>query len=227
MPDAGSWEGRRVIVTGASRGIGRAIATACVRQGAVVGLNFNRSEAAARALAQELGPDAIPLQFDVGDTAAVNAAFTAFAAHAGGLDVLVNNAGIIRPALLVSAIDDDIAAVIRTNLLGTTLAQHQRRGVILNVSSVAAERPSRGQTVYAATKGAIEAFSRAVGVEYGRKGIRCECISPGPVDTEMFAATRALAGEGVLEQTPWTRFATPQEIADLALQAIDAGVAPR
>ena len=142
----------------------------------------------------------------------------------------------MRPSLLVSASDADIDAVIRTNLFGVIACTRaaipsmlrQRRGVILNVSSVAAARPSRGQTVYAATKGAIEAFTRAVAVEYARKGIRCECISPGPVDTGMFAATKALGGEAVLEQTPWKRFVTPEEIAGKAVLLLsgDAGSAP-
>jgi 3-oxoacyl-[acyl-carrier protein] reductase len=235
MHDAGSLQGKRVIVTGASRGIGRAIATACARSGATVGVNFNRSEPEARDLAERLGASAMLLKFDVGDPAAVTEAFESFVGRTGGLDVLVNNAGIIRPALLVSAANGDIADVVRTNLVGTISCTRaalptmigQRRGVILNVSSVAAERPWKGQTVYAATKGAIEAFTRAVSVEYGRKGIACVCISPGPVDTGMFAATRALAGGDVLDRTPWKRFATPEEVADLALHTIDGGFASR
>jgi len=233
MRDAASLQGKRVIVTGASRGIGRAIAIACARSGATVGVNFNRSEQEARELAAQLGASAMLLKFDVGDSAAVAAGVASFVERTGGLDVLVNNAGIIRPALLVSAADDDIADVIRTNLAGPIACTRaalpamirQRRGVILNVSSVAAEHPSRGQTVYAATKGAIEAFTRAVAIEYGRKGIACVCISPGPVDTGMFAATRALAGDDVLERTPWKRFATPEEVAEHALQSIDGGFA--
>jgi 3-oxoacyl-[acyl-carrier protein] reductase len=228
MPEVRALEGMRLIVTGASRGLGRAIAIACARQGATVGINFRQSEGEAREVAAVIGANGILLPFDVADTAAVSIAFQAFADRTGGVDALVNNAGIIRPSLLVSAADRDIEAVIRTNLLGVIACTRaaipfmirQRRGVVLNVSSVAAARPSRGQTVYAATKGAIEAFTRAVAVEYGRKGIRCECISPGPVDTAMFAATKALGGEDVLERTPWKRFVTPEEIAAKALSLL-------
>jgi 3-oxoacyl-[acyl-carrier protein] reductase len=233
MPDARALEGMRIIVTGASRGLGRAIAIACAQNGAIVGINFNRSEHDALEVAGRIGAAGMLLKFDVADPAGVAAAFEAFAHRTGGLDAIVNNAGIVRPSLLVSASDADIDAVIRTNLFGVIACTRaaipsmlrQRRGVILNVSSVAAARPSRGQTVYAATKGAIEAFTRAVAVEYARKGIRCECISPGPVDTGMFAATKALAGEAVLEQTPWKRFVTPEEIAGKAVLLLsgDAG----
>jgi len=228
MPEDRALEGVRLIVTGASRGLGRAIAIACAQHGATVGINFHQSEADAREVAGRLGRSGILLPFDVADPAAVTIAFQAFADRTGGLDALVNNAGIIRPSLLVSALDADIAAVIGTNLFGTIACTRaaipfmlrQRRGVILNLSSVAAARPSQGQTVYAATKGAIEAFTRAVAIEYGRKGIRCECICPGPVDTAMFAATKALAGEGVLERTPWKRFVTPEEIAATAVRLL-------
>jgi 3-oxoacyl-[acyl-carrier protein] reductase len=221
MADAKALDGIRVIVTGASRGLGRAIAIACADSGATVGLNYNRSEADARAVADRLGLHGIPLQFDVADSAAVAAAFQRFIERAGGLDAIVNNAGTIKPALLVSALDHDIEAVIRTNLTGVIVCTRaalphmliQRRGVIVNIGSVAARQPARGQTVYAATKGAIESFTRAVASEYGRKGLRCECVSPGPLDTDMFAATKALAGENVLDRTPWTRFVTLDEVA--------------
>jgi 3-oxoacyl-[acyl-carrier protein] reductase len=235
MPEEQPLEGKRVVVTGASRGIGRAIAIACAQRGATVGINFHRSEKEAHEVAERIGARAMLLRFDVGAPAAVAAAFASFLDRTGGIDVLVNNAGIIRPSLLVSASDADIDAVIRTNVIGTITCTRavipsmlrQRAGVILNVGSVAAEQPWKGQTVYAATKGAIEAFTRAVAAEYGRKGIRCECISPGPVDTEMFAATKALAGEGVLDSTPWQRFSTPEEVAELAIHTIDGGFAAR
>lgn len=214
-------DGKRVIVTGASRGIGRAIALACARSGATVGINFRHSEKDARSIAEEIGPSAMLLPFDVSDAAAVAQAFEQF----GAIDGLVNNAGVNRPALLATAPDSDIDCMMRTNVLGPIVCSRaaiprmlaERRGVILNVSSVAAERPSRGQSIYAATKGAIEAFTRAVAVEYGRKGIRCHCIRPGPVDTDMLAATKAVAEEEIMNRIPLRRLVTAEEVAALAV----------
>jgi 3-oxoacyl-[acyl-carrier protein] reductase len=217
--------GQRILVTGASRGIGRAIAIACAASGARVGVNYHRSRDRALAVCSEIGPAAAPLEFDVGDAAAVARGVEAFAAFAGGIDGLVNNAGINRPSLLVGASDADIAATIATNLVGPIQCTRAvipamleaRRGVIVNVSSVAAGRPSRGQAVYAATKGAIESLTRAVAVEYGRKGIRCHAIRPGAVDTDMLATTRALAEEDVLARIALKRIASAGEIAALAV----------
>ena len=217
--------GKRILVTGASRGIGRAIAIACAAAGARVGVNYHRSRDRALAVCNEIGPAAAPLEFDVGDAEAVARGVDAFAAVAGGIDGLVNNAGINRPSLLVSASEADIAATIATNLIGPIACARAvipamleaRRGVIVNVSSVAAGRPSRGQAVYAATKGAIESLTRAVAVEYGRKGIRCHAIRPGAVDTDMLATTRALAEEDVLAKTALKRIASAEEIAALVV----------
>jgi 3-oxoacyl-[acyl-carrier protein] reductase len=213
--------GKRILVTGASRGIGRAIAIACAAAGARVGVNYHRSRDRALAVCSEIGAAAAPFEFDVGDAAAVTRGVDAFAAFAGGIDGLVNNAGINRPSLLVAASDADIAATIGTNLVGPIQCTRAvipamlaaRRGVIINVSSVAAGRPSRGQAVYAATKGAIESLTRAVAVEYGRKGIRCHAIRPGAVDTDMLAATKALAEEDMLAKTALKRMASADEIA--------------
>jgi 3-oxoacyl-[acyl-carrier protein] reductase len=218
-------EGKRIIVTGASRGIGRAIALACAGAGARIGINVHRSEGEARALCEEIGASAVLLPFDVADSAAVAVAFELFARETGGIDALVNNAAINLPALLVSSTDEEIDAMLRTNLRGPIVCTRaaiptmlrQRSGAILNVSSVAAERPSRGQAVYAATKGGIESLTRAVAVEYGRKGIRCHCIRPGAVDTEMIGTTKALAEDEVLDRIPLRRMATPEEIASLAV----------
>jgi 3-oxoacyl-[acyl-carrier protein] reductase len=208
----------RVVITGASRGIGRAIALACAKSGATVGVNFHRTE-------PEPIDGAMPLRFDVADPHAVEESMQTFIEQHGGIDVLVNNAGVNLPALLASASDSDIDAMIRTNLHGTIYCTRavipamlrQRGGVIINMSSVAAERPFRGQAVYAATKGAIESFTRAIAVEYGRKGIRSHCIRPGPVDTDMFAATKAVAGDEVLSRIPLRRYSTTDDVAKLAL----------
>jgi len=141
------------------------------------------------------------------------------------VDGLVNNAGINRPSLLVSASDADILATVTTNVIGSVLCTRaiipkmleQRGGVIVNVSSVAAERPSRGQAVYAATKGALESLTRAVAVEYGRKGIRCHAVRPGAVDTSMLAATKTLAEDDLVSRIPLRRIASPDEIAPLVV----------
>jgi 3-oxoacyl-[acyl-carrier protein] reductase len=98
-----------------------------------------------------------------------------------------------------------------------------RRGVIVNVSSVAATRPSRGQAVYAASKGAIESLTRAVAVEYGKKGIRCHAIRPGAVDTDMLATTKAMAEEDVLARTALKRIASVNDIAPLVVFLLSDG----
>jgi NAD(P)-dependent dehydrogenase (short-subunit alcohol dehydrogenase family) len=213
-----SLDGRRVMVTGAGRGLGRAIAAACAAEGAFVGVGYRASEADARALAEELG--GVALALDVRDAAQIAEAVAAF----GVVDAWVNNAGESRPGLLVGSSPDDARAVLDTNLLGPILCTQavlpgmlrRRRGVILNIGSVAAERPYRGQAVYAASKGGLEAFTRAVAVEYARKGIRALCLRAGAIDTGMLASTRVLGEDELLARIPQGRVATPEEIGALA-----------
>ena len=216
---------KKIVVTGASRGIGRAIALACAREGAVVGINYRVSEESARALQQQ-DPDRFRLlPFDVRDEDAISSAVARFLESEGRIDGWVNNAGINLPGLLVNADLDRIRAQVEVNLLGPVVCarsvlpvmMEQRGGVILNVGSVAAVKPSRGQAVYAATKGALESFTRALAVEYGRKGIRAHCVRPGPIETEMLEATKALAGEEVRERVPLGRFGRPEEVAELVV----------
>ena len=147
--------GKRIVVTGASRGIGRAIAMACAAAGARVGVNYHRSRDRALAVCGEIGPAAAPLPVRRRRCrGGARAASMPSPSIAGGIDGLVNNAGINRPSLLVAASDADIAATIATNLVGPILCTRAvipamleaRRGVIVNVSSVAAGRPSRGQS---------------------------------------------------------------------------------
>jgi 3-oxoacyl-[acyl-carrier protein] reductase len=218
-------EGMRVVVTGAARGIGRAIARACAREGAVVGLNYQSSDAAARALFEEDPERYFLLPFDVRDAAAVSAAIALFRERHGRIDGWVNNAGVNHPALMIAADDDHVREQIDVNVLGPILCARavlplmleQRGGVILNLGSVGATKPGRGQAVYAATKGAMESLTRALAVEYGRKGIRVHCIRPGPIATDMMAATQALAGAEVLDRIPLGRLGTPEDVAALAV----------
>lgn len=209
-------EGKRIVVTGASRGIGRAVAIACLEAGARVGANIRPGTTLDDALR---GATAMP--FDVRDGEAVRRHVETFIEQEGGIDGLVNNAGLTLPKLLVEVKDEDVATVFATNIGGTiactrAVLPHMLRargGVIVNVSSIAAERPSRGQTIYAASKGAIESFTRAVAVEYGRKGIRCHCVRPGAIDTAMLASTRAVAEQELLERIPMRRVGRADEVA--------------
>ncbi|WP_437683380.1 SDR family NAD(P)-dependent oxidoreductase [Sorangium sp. So ce131] len=222
-------EGKRVVVTGASRGLGRAIAIACAREGAAgVGIGYRaragEAEEVARVVEAQRGGRALALGFDVADAAAVAAAVERFEAEVGPIDGWVNNAGAVLPGLLVASDVEQLRAQLETNLLGPMVCaravlpgmMRRRRGVLLNVSSVAAARPARGQAAYAAAKGGIEALTRALAVEYARKGVRVACLRPGAIDTDMLAATRALAGEEVVARVPQRRIAAPDEVAGYA-----------
>jgi len=214
--------GKRIVVTGGSGGIGRAIAARCAREGAVVGVHYHRDRDAAEALATEIS--GLCLNFDVRNPAAIGRELERFVRQAGGLDGWVNAAGVHRAALLVSADDTAIEEQLDVNLLGTILCtravlpelMRQRSGVVLNVSSVAVPFPIRGGAVYAASKAGVEAFTRAIALEYGRKGVRAVCLRPGPIDTPMLDATRALAGNSVEQRSVGQRLGTPEEVASLA-----------
>lgn len=225
--------GRRILVTGASRGIGRAVALACAEQGATIGLGFRTSRAQAEEtarLVEQRGARAILVDADIGDPAAVERAFASFASEAGGLDALVANAATHVAGLLATTDPAALERIVRVNTLGPLACARaaiaamlpQRAGVLLFVGSVAASRPARGQAAYAATKASVEALTRAIAVEYGRKGIRAVCLRPGAVATDMLETTRAMAEEEVVLRIPARRIATPDEIARVAALLISA-----
>lgn len=222
-------EGKRILVTGSSRGIGRAIALACAREGAILGVNYHGSEDEAQKLCKEINRDKIstayPVRFDVGLAAEVEAGIARFCELAGGVDVLVNNAGIFSGGLLVTMPVADIQRLLSVNLAGAIYCARavlphfiqQKSGVILNIGSVSATRPNQGQSVYVATKNALEGFTRALAIEYARKNIRALCLCPGPTETDMLAGTRALAGDRVEHRVPLGRLGTPDEVARFAV----------
>jgi 3-oxoacyl-[acyl-carrier protein] reductase len=220
---------RSILVTGASRGIGRAIAVECARRftGAIVGVGFHASRQAAEETARAIGDlnaQAILVPADVADGGAVERAFAAYADEAGGIDALVVNAGTHVAGLLATTEIDALERLVRVNTLGPLACARaalprmlaQRRGLILFIGSIAAARPARGQAAYAATKGSVEALTRAVAVEYGKKGIRAICIRPGAVRTDMLDATIAMAGEDVTSRIPVRRVAEPVEVGRFA-----------
>src|SRR5262249_5099632 len=141
------------------------------------------------------------------------------------IDGWVNNAGIILQGLILSQTDSMIHDQIQTNLTGTIYCcryiiphmMENGHGSIVNVGSVTNSRVGAGQSVYAATKGGVAALTRALALEYGRKGIRVNTVDPGPVETQMFRQTQEFAGEEIRRQIPLRRFGTPTEIADFVV----------
>ena len=216
--------GKVAIVTGGSRGIGRAIVELLAGEGADVTFFFRDNADAARevvAAGQAAGRNVVSAQVDVRDSKACAAAVEHVAERAGRVDLLVNNAGMIRDNPLSAMDDDDVALVLDTNVGGVfnvtrAVVPHmimQRSGKIINLSSVAGEKGGRGQTNYAASKGAINAFTRSLAVELAPRKITVNGVAPGVIETEMSQAVRDMAGESVKSRILLKRYGKPEEIA--------------
>ena len=212
------------VVTGGSRGIGRAVVKALAAEGARVAVVYRGSKEAAEEVVREVtqaGGSALALQLDVTDTAAVQAGVERVEKELGPVDVLVNNAGVIHDDLFVRLEPEQWNLVIQTNLGGTynfcrAVAypmMKRRRGRIINVSSVAAEHVNMGQTNYAASKGAINAFTRALAVELASRGVTVNAVAPGFIETDMSAAVRNKAGDLIKKFIPMRRIGTPDDVA--------------
>lgn len=208
------------LVTGASRGIGRAIAIELGRRGFAVAVNYRTDADAAAETVAAAGPGARALRADVADPAAVTAMFAELDAL-GPLGAVVCNAGITRDTLLGASTAADFGDVLATNLGGVVACcreaarrmMSRRAGAIVALSSVAAQRPGRGQSNYAASKGAIEAFTRALAVELAPRNIRVNAVAPGIIDTAMTAELQAIAPDELVRRTLMKRLGTPAEVA--------------
>jgi len=216
--------GKVVIVTGGSRGIGRAIVEMFSAEGADVTFLFRENTAAAAevvAAGRAAGRQITAEQVDVRDPQGCAAAAERVAERGGRIDVLVNNAGLVRDNLLGLLEDDDVRAVLDTNIGGVfnltrAVVPHmiaRRAGKIINVSSVAGEKGGRGQTNYAASKGAVNAFTRALAVELAPRGITVNAVAPGVIETDMSQAVRDRAGEEVKSRILLRRFGAPIDVA--------------
>jgi 3-oxoacyl-[acyl-carrier protein] reductase len=192
-----------------------------------VALVYRGSKDAAEGLVREIeaaGSAALALQGDVADAATAPSCVSKVIDAWGRLDILVNNAGIIRDGLFVRMDDEAWQTVLATNLDGTIrfcraaieqMALRQRYGRIINVSSVAAEHVNAGQTNYAASKGAINAFTRALAVEVAGRNVTVNAVAPGFIETDMSEAVRNKAGEFIKKVIPMKRVGKPEEIADV------------
>ena len=216
--------GKSMLVTGGSRGIGRAIVELFAGEGAHVTFFYRGNAPAAQdvvATLRDAGHEVACAQVDVTDAAACRAAVEQFADRAGRIDVLVNNAGVIRDNPLAALDDDDIKTVLDTNVGGVFNVTRavvpymvmQRAGTIINLSSVAGEKGGRGQTNYAASKGAVNAFTRALAVELAPRKIRVNAVAPGVIDTEMSQAVRDMAGDETKARILMRRYGTAQDVA--------------
>ncbi len=215
---------KAVIVTGGTRGIGRATVDLFSAEGADVTFFYRENTAIANevvAAGLAAGHRITAEQVDVRDSMACHAAVERMAARCGRIDVLVNNSGVIRDNLLALLEDDDVRTVLDTNVAGVfnvtravvTYMISRRTGKIINVSSVAGERGGRGQTNYAASKGAINAFTRSLAVELAPRRITVNAVAPGVIETDMSREVLEQAADEVRSRILLRRFGMPIEVA--------------
>ncbi|MBN1909461.1 MAG: SDR family oxidoreductase [Pirellulales bacterium] len=217
-------ENKKVLITGGSRGIGRACVTRMADEGAIVAFVYHSNREAADDLVAELaekGHKVLALQADVRDADRVTLLVNELIERWETLDVLVNSAGIVQDGLLGAMIPQQWQEVIETNLGGTynfcravvNQMMYQRSGSIVNLSSTAAEVPSRGQANYAASKGGINGLTRQMAKELAPRGVRVNAVAPGMIETDMSAAVRGLAGDQINKVIPLRRVGKPEEVA--------------
>jgi 3-oxoacyl-[acyl-carrier protein] reductase len=207
------FEGQVVVVTGGSRGIGRAIVERFAAQGARVFFTFHKNEEAAAQVAAATRAEAIKCSQN--DADAINATVEKVLAAAGKIDVLVNNAGITADTFLMRVIDTNLNGACRWCKAVTRPMLGARRGVIINIASIAGLVGVMGQTNYAASKGALLAFTRALAAELGAKNIRINSVVPGFIETDMSARVPRQIKQKNLEHIVQKRFGKPEEVASV------------
>ena len=219
-------KGQTALVTGASRGLGYAIALRLAQQGATVHLVARNAEAiqeAAKKIAAETGSTTHAHAADIGDSAAVNALFDAVLKLTPSLEILVNNAGITKDGLLMRMKDEDFDEVIRINLRSVFLCSRsavktmirQKYGRIINLTSIVGVHGQAGQANYAASKAGIIGFSKSCAKEVASRNITCNAIAPGFIESDMTQALNEAQKTGILASIPMGRMGGAGEIADL------------
>ncbi len=219
-----SVEGRTAIVTGGSRGIGRAICLELARQGMHVAVNYAGSQQAAEQVAaacREMGVQAVAVGADISCADGVQALFDQTLKAFGRVDILVNNAGITRDTLLLRMTEEDFDRVIDTNLKGAFLCMKQaarlmmkqRYGRIVSLSSVVGLRGNAGQVNYAASKAGIVGMTKSLAKELAPRNVTVNAVAPGFIETDMTGALAPAVQEGIRAQIPLGRFGSPQDVA--------------
>jgi len=211
-------EQRTALVTGAGKGIGAAIARKLAHQGATVYVHYRSSKDSAHALAAEIGGHAV--QADLSTSEGVE---TLLAQIDGTLDILVNNAGLTRDMLVIQMEDSDWKLPFSVNLdalfqlskvVGLQMMRN-KKGSIINITSVAGIRPNRGQANYAASKAAVRAFTQSFAKELAKKRVRCNCVAPGFIETDMTQEMNPIVYKEALKQIPMKRAGRPEEVASV------------
>ena len=221
-------DGKIALVTGGSRGIGRAIALRLAEEGAKVAINYAGNQTAAeevKAIIEQHGGTAMIVQTDVSDSTAAAEMVARVHEELGGLDILVNNAGITRDTLLVRMKVEDFDAVINPNLKGiyactkaaAKFMTKQRSGRIVNLSSVVGEIGNIGQTNYAAAKAGVIGFSKAAAKEFAARHVTVNVVAPGFIDTDMTAVLKDSIREKLIEGIPLGALGKPEHVADAVL----------
>lgn len=212
------------LVTGGSRGIGRAICVALARQGAYVAVNYAGNEAAATetlAMVRAAGGDGETIRFDVASQQAFDEAVDGLVKRKGRLDILVNNAGIAMDQLLLRVKPEELEKTFATNVGGAIWGakaairpmMKKRTGRIIFLSSVVAESGNPGQSVYSASKAALLGLTKTLAREYASRGVTVNAVAPGFIATDMTAGLPDEVKKGILEQTPLGRIGSPEEVA--------------
>ena len=220
----GRLEGRRALVTGASRGIGRDIALALAQEGADVGINYNKSDQDADHIAQlieELGKNTWVYPADISDMDQVKQMRSSIEKYFGRIDILVNNAGINRDKLFVKMDEDSWSEVLSVNLNGVfnctrVFIDHllqSDHGRIINITSIVGQMGNIGQVNYAASKAGIIGMTKCLAKELASKGVTVNAIAPGFIETEMVARIPDKVKEKIISQIPLGRFGRPEEVA--------------
>ncbi|MBR2216172.1 MAG: 3-oxoacyl-[Selenomonadaceae bacterium] len=229
-------EGKVALVTGASRGIGRAVALKLAAEGAKVAVNYAGNTEAAEKVKAEIedrGGEAILLKASVADSAAVEEMVNKTVEAFGTIDILVNNAGITRDGLLARMKDEDFAAVLDTNLKGVfyctkavaKIMMKKRAGRIVNMASVVGLMGNAGQANYAAAKAGVIGFSKSVAKELAARGITVNMVAPGFIGTDMTAVLPDKLKEGMIESIPLKRVGEPEDVANAVLFLVSDGAA--